>query len=455
MQRNSLIAIIMIVGVIMLGIVISFIDTESVPLVQNQMEATVLKKNKNSITVQDRNNAIYTMSITKNDLNPGDDVLLKYSGLLDENKDKQNIAVLEYVEVAEEVDANGIPLEFIDDGLFKQFYLQAYNKLKTLSLEEKIAQIFLVRYDENAKNYSLTNNFGGFVFYEKDFKDKTKDEVIKMINSLQESAKIPYLIATDEEGGKVVRVSSNKNLVDAPYLSSQDLYIAGGFAKIKEDTTDKSKLLYSLGINLNLAPSVDVTTDPTAYMYERSFGHDTNLTKEYAKTVIEASKKTGVSYTLKHFPGYGNNSDTHIGPAVDTRTIDIIKGDDLPPFAEGIKAGAEAILFSHNIVEGIDEDNPVSLSAAAHNLLRNTMDFTGITITDDLDMKALDSIDDKTMAAILSGNDMLIVTDYDSAIKEANKAVKDGLISEKTIDKLAFRVLAWKYYKGLILENTK
>ena len=80
--------------------------------------------------------------------------------------------------------------------------------------------------------------------------------------------------------------------------------------RIKEDTKEKSALLKELGLNLNLAPVVDVSTNPDDYMYERTLGENTELTSIYAKTVIDASKNTGVSYTLKHFPGYGNNTNT-------------------------------------------------------------------------------------------------------------------------------------------------
>lgn len=274
-----------------------------------------------------------------------------------------------------------------------------------------------------------------------------------MMTSLQKSAKIPILTAVDEEGGKVVRISSNPNLVSEKFKSSQQLYALGGFETIKNDTINKSNLLNSLGINLNLAPVVDVSTNPNDYMYERSFGQNTELTSTYAKTVINASKNLGVSYTLKHFPGYGNNDDTHNGITVDNRDYDDIVNNDLPPFKAGIDVGAEAVLVSHNIVANIDSSNPASLSTSIHNLLRNELNFTGIIITDDLAMGAISSINNATIKAILSGNDLIITTDYIESINEIKTAINDGTISEDLIDKLAFRVLAWKYYKGLMFIN--
>ena len=263
------------------------------------------------------------------------------------------------------------------------------------------------------------------------------------------------MIAVDEEGGSVVRVSSNPNLAISKFKSPQELYTEGGFNLIKSDTINKSALLKSLGLNINLAPVVDVSTNPSDYMYARTLGENTTLTSTYAKTVIEASKGTGVSYTLKHFPGYGNNADTHTGSSTDTRTYDDIMNNDIPPFEAGIEAGAEAVLVSHNIVNSIDSDNPASLSASVHNLLRNELGFTGIIITDDLAMGATLSISNATVKAILAGNDLIITTDYEESFNEIKTVLSNGTISENQIDKLAFRVLAWKYYKGLMIENNK
>ena len=297
-------------------------------------------------------------------------------------------------------------------------------------------------------------NFSGFVFFEKDFTNKTKSEVIDMINELQDNSKIPLLTAVDEEGGKVVRISSNPNLRSEKFKSSKELYNEGGFDLIKKDTKEKSNLLKSLGLNLNLAPVVDVSTNPNDYIYSRTLGLDENLTADYAKTVIEASKGLGVSYTLKHFPGYSSNSDTHVGSSNDNRTYDeVLK--DLLPFKVGIENGAEAVLVSHNIVNSIDSDKPASLSGNIHNLLRGDLEFTGVTITDDISMQSLDELDKPTLQAMLAGNNLVITTDYETSFKEIKNAITNGTISEKYIDELVFKVLSWKFYKGIMIENTK
>ncbi len=415
------------------------------------LQGNVLKKAGNMVTIQDQNNGIYTINVTDSIEEIGDQITLYYSGLLDKTRELQDIEVEKI-----EVDSDLLPTEWLEDGLFHDFYEKAYNKLKTLTLEEKIGQLLLVRYKEEESLKELEKYpYGGFVFYENAFKNKTKDDVQSMIQNVQKESKIPLLTAVDEEGGKIIRISSNPNLVSEPFKSSKELYELGGLAKIKEDTTQKSTILAQLGINLNLAPVVDVSTNEEDYMYERALGKDTVTTSKYAEAVIEASKLGSVSYTLKHFPGYGNNQDTHTGSSVDTRSYESIIENDLPPFDVGIKKGAEAVLVSHNIIRSIDNENPASLSPSIHNILRNRLEFSGIIITDDLDMGATSSIENRALKALLAGNDLLITTDGIASFSEIKNAVHEESISEDFINRIALRVLAWKYAKGLIIENEK
>ena len=436
--------------------VYSFTKKSSAKTNSKKMEATVLAIDDEYVTVQDKQHVIYTFNLKEAKADIGDSILIEYTGLLDKTKVLQKNSIIKYTTSTVSMDEDGIPVNYLDNGIFKNYYILAYDKLSKLTLDEKIGQLLLVRYpDSNAIEALKKYKFGGYIFFERDFKNKTKQEVKNMIKSLQQNANIPLLTAVDEEGGKVVRVSSNPNLAKEKFKSSQELYNLGGLDQIKTDTIEKSKLLNNLGLNLNLAPVVDVTTDPNAYMYERSLGKNTQLTSDYAKTVIEASKGTGVSYSLKHFPGYGNNADTHTSGSVDQRTYDEILKNDLPPFQAGITVGAEAVLVSHNTVTNIDSSNPASLSTSVHNLLRNELAFTGIIITDDLAMGAVSSIPNATVKAITSGNDIIITTDFEASFNSIKSAIQDGSIGEDLIDKLAFRVLAWKYYKGIMFEHQK
>ena len=431
-------------------------DPEKVKSEFKSLDGIVIDKDLNQITLQDKDNIIYTFFDQYMDVEIGDHLVLKYTGLLNKNTEIQGNSVSEYSRLNQVINDSGIPSEWDDNGIFRDYYKKAYQKLKTLSLEEKIGQVLLVRYPKDKQTEMVKKtNIAGFVFYEKDFKDKSEKEVKDMIDMLQNASKIPLLTAVDEEGGKVIRISSNPKLTDSKFQSSSELYHNGGMEAIKKDTLKKSSILKNLGLNLNLAPVVDVSTDPNAYIYSRTLGQDTTLTSEFAKTVIETSKNTGVSYTLKHFPGYGNNTDTHITQSIDNRTLDDLMKHDFPPFRTGIEAGAESVLVSHNTVNAIDSTNATSLSRSAHNLLRNELKFTGIIMTDDLDMGSVSSIPNKTVKALQAGNDLIITSDYEESIQEIKSALANHSMNESLIDHAAFRVLAWKYYKGLIFDNQK
>ena len=335
--------------------------------------------------------------------------------------------------------------------LFEDYYNKANELLNTMTIDEKIAQLFLVRVPDNSLEEVKKYQFGGYILFGKDTKNLTKDELKNKIASWQNVSKIPLLIAVDEEGGTVVRISNNKNLRETKFKSSQELYNEGGFDLIKEDTKEKNNLLYELGINVNLAPVADVSTNPDDYMYKRSFGKDYTKTKEYIKTVIRASKDTNVSNVLKHFPGYGNNLDTHTGVAIDNRTLDEFRNNDFVPFIQGINDGAEAILVSHNIIENI-ENFPASLSKNVHNILKNELKFSGVIMTDDLAMSGITKniTESPSVMALKAGNDLIIITDYLTGINDIKNSLNNNEINEDLINKAVLKIIAWKYYKGLI-----
>ena len=374
--------------------------------------------------------------------------------------------------------------------LFADHYAVADQLLSEMTLDEKIAQTLLVRYPDDATAASILEKyqFGGYIFFAKDFQGKSAVEVSQMTESLQKVAKVPILTAVDEEGGLVARVSSNQKLRKERFASPRELYAAGGLPLIREDTLEKSRLLSSLGLNLNLAPVVDVSTNPADYMYSRSLGEDAKITSEFARTVIDASRTfnseltsenheaSTVSYTLKHFPGYGNNLDTHQGTSLDRRSLVDLLSIDLQPFRAGLIAGAEAVLVSHNIVTALDSARPASLSPVVHELLTNVLGFTGVIITDDIAMGAIanpaaassqnlanpsseNSADPESLQvlsenpavqAVLAGNHLIVTTDYLNSLTAIKSALQRGVFDEAQIDRMARQILAWKSYKGLL-----
>lgn len=325
--------------------------------------------------------------------------------------------------------------------------------LDNMSVEEKVGQMFMVRVPkENADKRVGEYHLGGYIMFGRDFDNKTKEEVINNIASWQEASDIPMLIGVDEEGGTVNRISTNTEFRSEPFKSSQELYAEGGFDLIYEDTITKANFLKELGINVNFAPVVDVSTNPDDYIYKRSFGKNANLTSEYAEVVVRAMKESNIASVLKHFPGYGNNTDTHTGIAIDNRTLETFKENDFLPFEAGIKAGANIVLVSHNIVTNMDSNNPASLSTRVHEILRNDLGFAEVIITDDLYMDAISKNYDSSVAvlAILAGNDLICTTDFESQIPEVIAAVEDGTISIDRINESVRRILELKLELNLI-----
>ena len=326
--------------------------------------------------------------------------------------------------------------------------------VSAMSLEEKVGQMFIARCPETGGADKVAQyKLGGYILFGRDFKDKTAQQVRDDIASYQAAAGIPMLIGTDEEGRTVVRASSNPNLFPAKSLSPQALYAQGGMDAILQDTRQKSVTLLDLGVNVNFAPVADVSTDPEDFIYDRSFGQDAQATASYVSQVVAVMEQEHIGSVLKHFPGYGNNADTHTGIAVDERPYETFETSDFLPFQAGIQAGADAVLVSHNIVTCMDPDLPASLSPAVHQVLRSQLGFDGVILTDDLAMDAVAQYAQDGSAAVLAvqaGNDMILTTDFESQIPQVIAAVQDGVISEDQINRSVARVLSWKYELGLL-----
>ena len=324
--------------------------------------------------------------------------------------------------------------------------------LDSMTLEEKVGQLFFVRCPmENAVEDISTYHLGGYLLFSRDFKDGdnwlTKEQFLEKIQSYQDVAEIPLFIGSDEEGGTVTRASRNPNLFSETFKSPQKLNYIGGIEEMLRDTDTRSRELRALGINVNFAPVCDMSTDPKDFIYDRTLGQDANMTADYVRLVVPAMTEGGTLPVLKHFPGYGNNVDTHTGIAVDLRPMETFENSDLLPFQAGIDAGAPFVLVSHNIVTCMDADLPASLSPAVHRFLRETCGFEGIAITDDLAMDAVQAYAKNGAVAVMAlqaGNDMIITTDYRTQIPAVIAAVQDGTLDESVIDNACLRVLRCK-----------
>ena len=339
--------------------------------------------------------------------------------------------------------------------IFGMYYDKAEVLLESMSLEEKVGQIFLARYPGTNKaiNEIQSENPGGYILFKKDFANKTKENLKTELANNQSHSKIDLLLAVDEEGGTVTRVSSNTNFRKSKFKSPQDLFKIGGMQSILDDSKEKSALLKSLGLNMNLAPVVDVSTDPSSFIYKRTYGKNSQETSIYSSELIKTMNSDKMISSMKHFPGYGDNVDTHTGIAIDKRDYSIFETSDFLPFKSGIDAGAPTILVNHNIVNCMDSNKPASLSENVHKILRDDLGFSGLIITDDLAMDAVKtSVENGEAAvqAVLAGNDLIISSSFVEQKQEVLNAIQNGIISEDIINTAVRRILACKYYYGII-----
>lgn len=320
--------------------------------------------------------------------------------------------------------------------------------IQDMTMEERIGQLFLPRLPDGDVN-ALTRRYhpAGYTLYGKDFTGKTRQQVQQTLQSYQSASQIPLLLAVDEEGGSVVRVSSNKNLRPAPFPSMQALYQAGGVDAIVADTREKARFLLDLGINLNLAPVCDVSVSAGDYIYDRTLGLPAADTADVIAALVTAMEEENLSGALKHFPGYGNNRNTHTGISIDRRPYEQFQQQDFLPFAAGIRAGAPSVLVSHNIVTAMDPDRPASLSKPVHEILRNELQFDGVIMTDDLSMDAIKLYTDgqsPAVAAFLAGNDLLLTSDWKQDYRALLTAARAGAIPAGRIEESLRRILTWK-----------
>ena len=330
----------------------------------------------------------------------------------------------------------------------------AYSIIDTMTDEALVGQLFLARCPDADTLADIARyQPGGFVLFGRDFSNETPDSLTLRISEYQSASPIPMLIAVDEEGGTVTRVSSYQQYRSARFPSPRNLFAQGGIDLILETETEKCRLLKSLGINVNIGPVCDITDDPAAFMYRRSLGESPAVTGAFAAEVCMLMGSEQVGSVLKHFPGYGNNTDTHTGIARDSRSLEALESSDLIPFRAGIAAGCDGILVSHTIVEAFDPDAPASLSPSVVRYLRDTLGFDGVILTDDLIMEAITDrygAEESAVLAVLAGCDMLCSSEYQIQYAAVLEAYQLGRIPADQIRDSVARILTWKYRLGLL-----
>lgn len=285
---------------------------------------------------------------------------------------------------------------------------------------------------QDIRDYHL----GGVVLFDYDVPTRTPvrniespEQVRTLVETLQSAATIPLLIAVDQEGGIIARLKEKFGF--PPTLSHQLLGAKNDLAFTYDQATRMAHTLAKLGINLNLAPVVDLNTNPDNPIigaYERSFSANPDIVTNHALEFIKAHHRQGVLCTLKHFPGHGSSTgDSHLG-LVDV--TDSWSRLELDPYANIIQAGqADAVMTAHVFNANLDSENPATLSKSTiTGLLRQELNYDGVVISDDMQMGAIANrygFETALQATIEAGVDIIAI---------ANNSVYEEDITARTVD---------------------
>jgi beta-N-acetylhexosaminidase len=369
------------------------------------------------------------------------------------------------------------------------------NKIRSMTLEEKVGQLFVANvYGEsadttdpadvaanqamygpaigNADQLIARYKLGGIVYFRWTNNLNEPAQIARLSNGIQRAAlgqpaRIPMLIATDQEHGVVSRVWAPAtefpgNMALGATRRPADAYTAHRVT---------AKELSALGINQNYAPVADVNINPlNPVIGVRSFGESPDLVSQMTAAAVVGTERVKVSSTLKHFPGHGDTvTDSHTGVPWIFHTREQWEEIDAPPFRAGIAAGADMVMTAHVIMPELQSDcdvvsqegcDPATLDREIlTGLLREELGYRGVVVTDALNMAGVrEKYGDERIPvlALKAGADMPMMVDtetdtvsLDVAYNAVLKAVRSGELTEERIDESVYRVLKLKRNRGL------
>lgn len=324
--------------------------------------------------------------------------------------------------------------------------------MATLTIEERVAQLFVPRIDafDNTEGrqmlkQAIQKGIGGFLLGK-----GTVQGYAALINYAQEQAKVPLLVTLDGEWGLNMRVT------DAPQFPYNMTLGAITDTKLLYDYGQEvGRECRAVGINVDFAPVLDVNSNPqNPVIGYRSFGEIPERVAALGTAFSRGLESEYVLSVAKHFPGHGDtDSDSHKTLPKVGHSMTVLEETDLVPFESYINAGLGGIMVGHLNVPVLDSSGtPASLSKKiTTKLLKEKLNFKGLVFTDALAMKgAVSGKKNVCIAAIEAGADVLLSpTNTAADIKAVTKAVTDGKIKRELIDKLCRKLLIYKYRLGL------
>lgn len=341
--------------------------------------------------------------------------------------------------------------------------------LAQVPLREKIGQMVMVTVTGDSAEKSspsmdtLKSNLneglvGGLVMYVWSGNLKYPQQISHLTSEIQKLTRVPLLLATDQEGGQVARLSASNGFAATP-----SAYSMGTLVNLESNTRAVAATMagwfVETGLNMNLAPVVDVNVNPSSPAIgalDRSFSADPDTVASHARWFVEEFRNRGVVTTLKHFPGHGSaTTDSHLGFTDVTATWSEM---ELEPYSTLLSANAvDAVMTAHVFNASLDSTYPATLSyATVSGLLRNQLGYGGVVVSDAMSMKAISTMfggDQAIELAVNAGVDILLYTrNLDSTgestarhiVELIERRVKEGGISEARIDESYGRIIALK-----------
>lgn len=347
------------------------------------------------------------------------------------------------------------------------------NILKTMTLEEKVGQLFIIRPETldtkytkeqagDTKKYAVTKinkdikknlkkyKIGGVIMFAKNISNPK--QIIKLNADLQRNSKTKLFICVDEEGGSVARIANNKNFNVKKFSGMQAIGKTGKTSKAKDVGKTIGKYLKQYQFNLDFAPVADVNTNSKNIVIgKRAFGSKPSVVSKMVDAEIKGFHEVGIMTCVKHFPGHGDTKgDTHTGYVAVNKTWKQLKNCELVPFEQAFKSPTDMVMVAHITADKVSKDGlPAALS---YNMitkkLRNELKYTGVVITDSMEMGAIANhytSAESAVMAIKAGADIVLMPyDFKKAYKAVLKAVKSGEISEKRLNESVLRILKLK-----------
>jgi len=323
-----------------------------------------------------------------------------------------------------------------------------------MKLSHKIGQMMMVGFEGTRPSKEIEaliqeHCIGGVILFSRNI--ESPEQCAELTASLQAlSPDAPLLIAVDQEGGRISRLP--KPFTQFP--SARTVGRCNSVPLTYDYAEAMSRELLAVGINMNLAPVLDINTNPkNPVIGDRAFGEKPTLVSKHAMAVIASMIDQKMIPCGKHFPGHGDTEqDSHESLPKVTLALSRLTDRELRPFQHAIENRLPCLMTAHICCHAFDDDLPASLSEnVVKVLLRETMKFDGVIMTDDLEMKAITdsySVAEAAVRAVSVGSDLVLVCHRAdrqiAAIEALVQAVEQGRIPEKRIDQSLNRLLSLK-----------